>query len=235
MDLLQHESVTVQTPALRVVGNIVTGDDLQTQVMLQIGVLPSLSQLLQHSKKSIRKETCWTISNITAGNRDQIQAVIDAGLFPPCMQLLATADFDIKKEAAWAVSNVTSGGSPEQIEYIVTCGCVKPLVDLLAVKDTKIVGVALEALENILKVGKTRQQEHGLPQNPCCALIEKEDGLSQIEALQEDPNEEIYQKAMAILENYFPIETDENDMGDMGGAEKIQFGAAVPQGGFVFS
>lgn len=33
VELLIHTSPAVQTPALRTVGNIVTGDDLQTQVM----------------------------------------------------------------------------------------------------------------------------------------------------------------------------------------------------------
>jgi importin subunit alpha-1 len=32
IELLMHHSASVQTPALRTVGNIVTGDDVQTQV-----------------------------------------------------------------------------------------------------------------------------------------------------------------------------------------------------------
>merc|ERR1719356_757198 len=40
VELLQHASPLVQTPALRAVGNIATGDDHQTQVILQAGTLP---------------------------------------------------------------------------------------------------------------------------------------------------------------------------------------------------
>jgi importin subunit alpha-2 len=58
---------------LRAVGNIVTGDDLQTQVVLNCSVLPCLLTLLGSPKETIRKEACWTISNITAGNKNQIQ------------------------------------------------------------------------------------------------------------------------------------------------------------------
>lgn len=50
-----------------------TGDDLQTQVILGCNALPSLLHLISSSKESIKKEACWTISNITAGNRQQIQ------------------------------------------------------------------------------------------------------------------------------------------------------------------
>mmetsp|Transcript_14278 Transcript_14278/g.40184 ORF Transcript_14278/g.40184 Transcript_14278/m.40184 type:complete len:541 (-) Transcript_14278:366-1988(-) len=234
VELLQHASPLVQTPALRAVGNIATGDDHQTQVVLQAGTLPKLSGLLTHAKKAIRKESCWTISNITAGNREQIQEVINNDLIPKVVELLGTADFDIKKEAAWAISNATSGGTPQQVEYLVQCGCIKPMVDLLSVSDTKIAGVALEAIENILRVGQKKQQEAGLAENPFVALVESAEGVVKIEALQHDLNEEVYQKAVGILETYFNIEDDDADIADDAGANNL-FGAQVPQGGFTFT
>jgi len=234
VELLLHTSPLVQTPALRAVGNIATGDDHQTQVILQSGALPSLHKLLSHAKKAIRKESCWTISNITAGNREQIQEVINNGLIPPVIHLLQTADFDIKKEAAWAISNATSGGSPQQVEYLVENNCIQPLVDLLSVSDAKIIGVALEALENLLKVGKNKQQENGLADNPVATRVEQAEGLQKIEALQEDPNEDVYSKAMKLLENYFPLEDEDADIGEDAGANQFQFGAQVPTGGFSF-
>jgi len=46
----------VLVPALRTVGNIVTGDDLQTQVIINCGALGCLLHLLTTSqKKSIKK------------------------------------------------------------------------------------------------------------------------------------------------------------------------------------
>ena len=71
----RHQSASVLVPALRTVGNIVTGDDLQTQVIINCGALPCLLNLLTTShKKSIKKEACWTISNITAGTKEQVTA-----------------------------------------------------------------------------------------------------------------------------------------------------------------
>jgi HEAT repeat protein len=239
VELLSHTSPLVQTPALRAVGNIVTGDDEQTQAVLNAQVCKSLVALLSHQKKGIKKEACWAISNITAGNKEQIQEVINAGLIPPVISLLSTGDFDIKKEAAWVISNATAAENPQQIEYLAENGCIPPLVELLSNSDVKIISVALEALENILKCGQKQQQERGLQDNPVVALIEMADGISKIEALQEDPKEEVYNKAMQMLETYFPLEDDDNaNIADGAGAAFGQGGfgqgAEIPQGGFNF-
>jgi HEAT repeat protein len=212
VDLLgRNSSASVLVPALRTVGNIVTGDDLQTQIIINCGSLPALLALLNTShKKSIKKEACWTISNITAGTKEQIQAVIDSGIIPPLVHLLGTAEFDIKKESAWAISNATSGGTKEQIKYLVQCGCIKPLCDLLTCSDVRIVTVALEGLENILKVGETEKELAG-PNgtNPYASLIDQAEGLDKIEDLQSHSNEDIYEKAVSILETFFDVEDGE--------------------------
>lgn len=212
VELLLHPSPGVLVPALRTVGNIVTGNDAQTQIVINCGALACLLQLLTtNHKKSIKKEACWTISNITAGTREQIQSVIDAGLVPPLVYLLAQAEFDIKKEAAWAVSNATSGGTADQIRQLVQFGAIPPLCDLLTVSDVRIVTVALEGLENILKVGEAMRRMPGSGgANPFAGMVEDADGLDKIEALQEHSNEELYEKAVAVLEAYFECEDGED-------------------------
>ncbi|KAG0537105.1 hypothetical protein BDA96_03G119600 [Sorghum bicolor] len=212
VELLLHPSPSVLIPALRTVGNIVTGDDMQTQCIIDHQALPRLLNLLtQNHKKSIKKEACWTISNITAGNKDQIQAVISAGIIAPLLQLLQTAEFDIKKEAAWAISNATSGGSHEQIKYLVAEGCIKPLCDLLVCPDPRIVTVCLEGLENILKVGEYDKNMGGATAdgNLFAQMIDEAEGLEKIENLQSHDINEIYEKAVKLLEAYWMEEEDD--------------------------
>ncbi|XP_047980275.1 importin subunit alpha-4-like [Salvia hispanica] len=243
VELLLHPSPTVLVPALRTVGNIVTGDDAQTQFVIDNQVLPCLQQLLtQNHKKSIKKEACWTISNITAGNRAQIQAVIETGIILPLVQLLQHAEFEIKKEAAWAISNATSGGSPEQIRFLVTQGCIKPLCDLLICPDARIVTVCLEGLENILKIGeadKENGQNGGI--NIYAQMIDDCEGLDKIENLQSHDNNEIYEKAVKILEKYWVEEDEDQNLADGADANQGDGGFSfangkpnVPPGGFNF-
>lgn len=190
--IARHHSTAVQTPALRSVGNIVTGDDLQTQVVLASGALPALLSLLSSPKEGIRKEACWTVSNITAGSPQQIQAVIDANIIPPLINILQNADFKTKKEACWAMSNATSGGlqEPNQIRFLVSQGCIKPLCDLLKSTDNKIIQVALDGLENILKVGDSdKESNNGI--NQYALFVEEAGGMVSIHNLQHHENLEI--------------------------------------------
>lgn len=236
VQLLAHPSSAVQTPALRVIGNIVSGDDdRQTDTLIKHGVLPHLLALLSHPKKVIKKECCWTISNITAGTKQQIQAVFDANIVPPLIKLLGTSEFDVKKEAAWAVSNAASGGNIMQIKYLVSQGAVKPLCDLLSLPDNKIVLVALEAVEGILKIGEKIRHNANREVNDYATFVEEAEGLDKIEALQKHPSEEIYKKAVEILEKYFDAEEDQNMMpGVTQNGYAFNTNAAPPSGGYVF-
>lgn len=237
VELLLHQSVSVQTPSLRTVGNIVTGDDVQTQFVINVGALGCLLNLLNSPKKSIRKEACWTVSNITAGNKDQIQAVIEANIIPPLIVVLSNADFEVKKEAAWAISNATSGGSALQIKYLVQQGCIEPLCNLLSVHDTRIVSVALEGLENILRVGDKEKETTNSEFNEFARLVESAGGLDKIEALQQHTQQEVYEKAVHLLEVYFAADEEEDIEGVVPDSTGSQFtfgGQAAPDGGFNF-
>ncbi|KAF6006229.1 hypothetical protein HII13_005351 [Brettanomyces bruxellensis] len=243
VELLGHESTLVQTPALRAVGNVVTGNDLQTQIAINVGVLPALAPLLRSPKESIRKEACWTISNITAGNTEQIQAVIDANLIPQIIKLLAGGDYRTKKEACWALSNASSGGltQPEQIRYLVSQGCIKPLCDLLAIADNKVIEVSLDALENILKVGEMEKEAHGSNVNENAIYIEEAGGAEKISECQNNENDKIYTKAYHIIETYFNGDDNDDEANELQPeASGDQFGFGVndnyqQQGGFNFN
>lgn len=237
VELLMHQMPSVQTPALRSIGNIVTGDDVQTQVVINSGALPALLHLLSSPKDNIRKEGCWTISNITAGTCVQIQYVIDANIIPPLINILQNADFKTKKEACWALSNATSGGlnKPDQIRYLVSQGCIRPLCDILVCQDNKIIQVALDGLENILKVGELEKElTNGV--NQFSLYIEECGGMEKIHNLQAHDNNDIYKKAYTLIDKYF-AEAEEEDTGltPQIDAQTNTFAFnAAPHGGFNF-
>ena len=101
VELLMHPSPSVQTPALRTVGNIVTGNESQTQTVIRS--VPESTRALGSFEEGHGRRHVGAISNITAGNKDQIQSTIDANVIPPLVKLLKSAEFDIKKGGAWAI------------------------------------------------------------------------------------------------------------------------------------
>ena len=116
------------------------------------------------------------------------------------------------------------------------------MCDLLGCADARIVAVALEALENILKVGACDMQEGGAgAANIYAHLVDEAEGLEKIETLQHHPNNDIYEKAVKIMESYFGLEEEEDqnlapEIDERSGAYAFGGGAtpAVPQGGFSF-
>jgi hypothetical protein len=205
VDMLLSDRTELIVPALRTLGNIVTGTDAQTQLVLDTpNMLAGINKVLSHSKKNIRKEACWLLSNVAAGSRPQISQLIST----PCLvqsvlgQMSDSIEWDVRKEASWVICNVASGGSKEQIHQMVEFGCIRSICDLLSVGDAKVLMLAMEALENILKAG-TSNASVNYPQ-----LIDAADGIEKLEMLQEHESNDVYKKAVHIIERYFSGEEE---------------------------
>lgn len=109
--------------------------------------------------------------------------------------------------------------------------CIKPLCDLLVCPDPRIVTVCLEGLDNILKVGEAEKNMGNSEVNYYAQMIDEAEGLEKIENLQSHDNNDIYQKAVKILETYWSEEEDDGLLPPGAGVAN----ANVPLGGFDFS
>lgn len=122
--------------------------------------------------------------------------------------------------------------------FLVHEGCIKPLCDLLICPDPRIVTVCLEGLENILKVGEAEKNQGNTGDvNVFAQMIDEAEGLEKIENLQSHDNNEIYEKAVKILESYWLEEDDEQLATDDAPQSGFNFGGGdlpVPSGGFKF-
>ena len=202
VDLLKHPNVEVQTPAIRTVGNLLTGNEEQTEVIISCGVLPSLANLFEHPKREIRKEVMWALSNVTAVAQ-HIQSVIDAEIFPKLFIMLSPArneTADVKKEMYYTVINALAGGKDTQIQYLIDQGVIQQLCDGLDM-DSPVLSVLLQGLEKIMTYGTRTDKLEEI-----CHMIEECGGVERIEALQEHNDENIYQQAVHILEYWQRME-----------------------------
>ncbi|CAJ0573317.1 unnamed protein product, partial [Mesorhabditis spiculigera] len=198
----------VLAPALRVLGNMATGNDQLTQYVVDLGVLDLLPRLVERTKSTtIVKECCWLISNIIAGTQAQIQAVIDANLLPLVVQVMATGDFKCQLESSWVISNLAQGGSSEQIMQLWQVEAIAPLCGLLKQTNVEMIANVLDSLYALLTTVSTCYPQR---LDMVRESIEENSGLDHLEGLQEHESERIYQGAYKIIQEFFSEDEDDN-------------------------
>jgi|TARA_B110000914_G_scaffold171496_1_gene152243 importin subunit alpha-1 len=191
---------SIQIPALRVMGNVVSGNDLQTQHVIECGAVPSIVAMLNSHKSSIRKETCWVLSNIAAGSAQQIQLLVDCQVFTPLRVMMNTESYTIVKEIAWIVSNACEGGNAAQISHIMQVGFIPPICSLLNREDVEEVKMALGILFKMLRTDASMAVDK-------LEDCQGEDAISNLQC-HEDPD--IYHCVVELIEEFFSAE-EEND------------------------
>ncbi|KAF6773882.1 hypothetical protein AHF37_07274 [Paragonimus kellicotti] len=211
LHLLASHSPNLISPALRAVGNLVVGNDEQTQAVLDAGLLPYVPALLNIDKSNIVKETCWLVSNITAGNVDQIQAVVDHNIVPCVLEVLRKGEFRTQKEACWVISNMINGGSPEQCAYLMNQRVIPALCVLMTASEARVIILVLESIRKLLEISE--QYGH---LEPACIELETCEGLDKLEQLQDHDNEQVYKLAYDLLERYFNDVEEENQDNNAG-------------------
>ncbi|KAI7739892.1 hypothetical protein M8C21_026816, partial [Ambrosia artemisiifolia] len=182
--------------------------------------LPALQRLIHSNDEEVLTDACWALSYLSDGTNDKIQAVIDAGV---CQRLV---------ELLLILSSAT----------VIEAGLIAPLVNLLQTAEFDIKKEAAWAISNATSGGTNEQINFNIfPQNynlkiTAKLLIDDAEGLEKIENLQSHDNNEIYEKAVKILETYWLDEEDEN-VAD-GAQTSFDFGGnsvQVPSGGFNFN
>ena len=203
----------IQLPGAKIIGNIVSGSDNQTQYLLDNDVLSKIPLLLGSPRKTIRKEAFWTLSNIAAGNRKQIETLIrfkNQLLLSKTIHALGNdSSWEVKKEAAHVLSNILTSDGMKGNQYIlllIDMNAIKPVTELLKSPSVKIIKLGLSILRNILQANDSTPDHFDIP-----GMIEEVGGLDLIEALQTHENEKVYDMAVDIIETFYNNDAYDRD------------------------
>ncbi|RHN58676.1 hypothetical protein MtrunA17_Chr4g0004921 [Medicago truncatula] len=117
VELLSNPSPSVVIPALRTLGNIVGGDDMQTQAIavIEAGLIAPLVNLLQNAEFDTLKEAAWALSNATSGStHEQIEYLASQGCIKPLCDLLVCSDPKIVTVCLQCLENFLKVGEAEK-------------------------------------------------------------------------------------------------------------------------
>mmetsp|Transcript_12870 Transcript_12870/g.28173 ORF Transcript_12870/g.28173 Transcript_12870/m.28173 type:complete len:760 (+) Transcript_12870:194-2473(+) len=201
MRALNCGNAAVHQPALRVVGNIVSGDDLQTEAVLRAGFLEHVPSLLKSTKGTVQKEVAWAVSNILAGTSEQIQQVMDAnGIDHLVNFVLEHPNYTaVHKEICWCLANMTSGGTPVQMATLVQKQGLEALAVFLPVQEGNVRKTALTAIHNI---SRDMEKLHSVKPSTHDIWGQMKTSLLQIVEAEEESEVE---SALFILEHLPPL------------------------------
>lgn len=206
--LLEQGNVRVVGPIIRMLGNIATGDEVQTDEVVKKGFLPLLKKIFYEYddyKKlgRVRKEICWTISNVCAGTRSQADAVVRCGLIPMLVEALNLPEMYVRVEACWALTNCIDYVNLENFDRILCDDLIKELKEFLIVSSSMadIQAQILEAFKKMLVIGKELERKSG--RNVIKEKFVEFDVVMDIEDLQMSSDKSVSDRAYELIVDFF--------------------------------
>lgn len=200
-ELLRHAHHKVQIEAITTMDTILDG--IKYEIELDHVTLEYFHVLLSHPKKTLRRGAIWFLSNRIEANQCQVEDFLQAGLLPKIIGILCEEDFRSQKEAAQLITNLAISSNEEQIYELINEGAIPPFCKLLSIKDQTLITVVLLGLKYMLETASGNYLH-------IANIIEECQGLDQIEELQNNENNYIYELAHGIIEKYFSDDEHSN-------------------------
>ena len=185
---------------LKIIGNIICGNENQTKQILNDDVFAILKKHITNESNIIQNEVCWIISNISADTDENRIKIIDSGLFHLLLQVLEKCNESIRIEVVYSLCDLTLINDEKYLGNLIGSGLLKVICDCIKGKYSKEIAICLEALDNLLFFGE-RHKNNGY--NVIRYEIERLGLCDVLEKLQYDRNEYIYERACNIIEKYF--------------------------------
>ncbi|ETO17281.1 karyopherin Cut15 [Reticulomyxa filosa] len=196
-------------PCVRIMGNIVSGNDEQTLEVVKAGFFDIIETCLDHRVKNIKKESCWALSNVVAGLHEHIDLffhrkelielyfvtfffskkkkkkhICFSVFYGKVIKLCLYDDVNVRKEAGWCLSNAICSASFTQAQILVKYGFIEAMVQLLTFDAEKVVMMAMEALHECIITYNRHFNQPENAFNKWAGKMEEVNGLEYLERIQ---------------------------------------------------
>lgn len=196
----------LKEPAIRIFGNILNGNSVQTQVLLNLKVLDVIDLALDCTNNSIKKEALWALSNIAAGTRSQISEVVEHCIIKKAMIFLTDENVSIRKEALYTYSNIINLGTHPSVQSLINLGILTHIKDSFDFHDTNTLKILIDICKGLLKTGKSYMTSFG--HNFVTKMFEDVGVSDKIQNLKHVQDQRLQKGIDCLIEEYFQAETD---------------------------
>ncbi|KAK6739897.1 hypothetical protein RB195_008407 [Necator americanus] len=152
-EILDSQFSDLHHGALRILGNIITGNDVQTAAVVSH---PRFYDILYRSmsyqsRPDVRREAAWMCSNIAASSQDHMDLLfLDWSIFEMLLEGVRSSEKKLKKECMWTIVNLLTGANEEKVRLMVASGVFYLFPILLSTSDLRLTERTLHALRSLL-------------------------------------------------------------------------------------
>ncbi|CAD8087573.1 unnamed protein product [Paramecium sonneborni] len=195
--LLNSDKQSLIIYSLRTLGNILTGSEEQTNIVINFGIIQAFEKLIKNKSQKIRREVCWSLSNIAAGTSYQVKQIIqNDSLLKSLFELLEQGLPDIIEQIAYLMSNSVVYAELKDLDHLVMqYGFIQKMANLLNEKEKKIIRVTLEGIYEIL-----RRVQNDARFEQYKKLIVDSNIITIVKSLQNNRSKEIKENASKVID-----------------------------------
>ncbi|KAI5150025.1 importin subunit alpha-6/7 [Enteropsectra breve] len=212
--VLSKVAATAICPIIRLIGNIISGTDAATDMIISTGILSFFKVIFyyfENKKQSrIRKEICWICSNIAAGTPEQIKSLIKSDIIEMLIDAMDRYELFVRKEACFAILNVLFfvSKNSEFLQDLTNKHLLETLGEYLkAVNNMPEMQMhVLDCFKYALEAGNEIRLKYGT--NPVVSTLLDTKTVDVIEELQDSNNHLLVRKAYNIIVDYFDGEME---------------------------
>jgi hypothetical protein len=205
MQILAHPKAVL--PAIRILGNVLAGEDHLTQAVMDAGIMAHAPSLLANKNSRVRKDACWAISNIPAGTLAQTVEFCKTDIPRIVISACLDDEFDVVKEAIYVIHNISFHRNADMCRFLVRIGLFDKLGRIMSMDNDDVLHLVLSTLGMMLEAGEDASTDAAVRSEFCAPMLAA-NLAERIEELQEHPNNDVHELAYNIVSAYF------SDVGD---------------------
>jgi len=188
--------------AIRLIGNICSGSDSQTQEVLDLNLCDTLASVCECPKPRVRRILYWTLSNIAAGTPSQVKYLIKHPVFERALQGLKDSNQGVRIEVSTILGNISRVLEDDEKILGKLDKHLQEVKAGLEDRNPEVLIQVLKFCKKLLSHGRYESDQIQVLENAMLEKLQDSGVMEAIASLLQFPNSKVSQKAAGILDEF---------------------------------